>query len=249
MFKNISLKVKIIIFAVLCAVGISIIVKTAMENNKQQNQLKAQLESEVLVAQKNKEIKEEENIKIEAEKLEIQEKNKIKEINEEKYNKGFQLYSIDGKYTETIKLMEEIIAQDESFYKAYNLKGIALCYLGATRGDGGKFEDGIASINKALQIKSDYGYAAFSMAEAYALYAHYDKAIEWYNKAIEIEPEYSWSYYGLAKTYVRKNDNANALKYLKQAIDRNPLVKNNVVSDNDFNNIKNSGEYKSMVGN
>lgn len=249
MFRKMTIKAKIIIFTILALIGVFIIVQTAIDNNQRQKQLKAQFENEIAIAEKNKEQLEIINEKKEEEKIKLEEQKNINEAREEKYNRAFQLYSKEERYTEAIRLMDELITEDETFYKAYNLKGIALCYLGAAKGDGGNFEDGIASINKALQIKPDYGYAAFSLAEAYGLYAHYDKAIEWYNKAVTIEPGYAWSYYGLAKIYSRKNDIINALNYLNKAIELDNSIKSNSATESAFNSIKNSDRFKSLIGN
>jgi tetratricopeptide (TPR) repeat protein len=249
MFRKMTLKVKIIIFTILAVIGLFIIVQTAIDNNEQQKQLKEQFENKIVIAEKNNQQLKLINEKKEEEKIIIEEQKNIQDAREEKYNRAFQLYSKEEKYTEAIRLMDEIITEDETFYKAYNLKGIALCYLGAARGDGGRFEDGIASINKALEIKPDYGYAAFTLAEAYDLYAHYDNAIEWYNKAISIEPAYAWSYYGLAKTYSRTNDSINALSNLSKAIELDNSIKSCASTDGVFSNIKNSEKFKTLVGN
>jgi tetratricopeptide (TPR) repeat protein len=249
MFRKMTIKVKLIIFTILALIGIFIIVRTAIDNNKQQKQLKAQFENEIATVEKNNEQLKKINEKKEEEKIKLQEQKSIQDAREEKYNRAFLLYSKEERYTEAIKLMDEIIVEDEAFYKAYNLKGIALCYLGAARGDGGKFEEGIGNINKALQIKPDYGYAAFSLAEAYDLYAHYDKAIEWYNKAITMEPGYAWSYYGLAKTYSRVNDSINAYNNLNKAVEIDNSIKSIAATDGVFSSIKNSENFKKLIGN
>jgi tetratricopeptide (TPR) repeat protein len=248
MFKNLSIKLKIIIFILLSLIGLFIIVETAVENNEKQKLLKTQFDSQISVAEKNKEKQEEEKRRQEEEKIKLEEQNKLKAAREEKYNKAFELYSKENKYTEAIKLSDEIIVEDEAFYKAYCLKGIALCYLGAARGDGGRYEEGIAHINKSLEIKPDYGYAVFNLAEAYGLYGHYDKAIEAYNRAISIEPKYVWNYYGLSRIYSRKKDAANSLKYLKQAMEIDASVKNSIAADIDFNNMKNNQEFNKLIG-
>ncbi|EPY2271962.1 tetratricopeptide repeat protein [Clostridium sporogenes] len=168
-------------------------------------------------------------------------KNKDSKINkelEEKCEKGKKLF-FDKKYDEAIKVQDEVIKEDSNFYKAYNIKGIALCYSG-------NFEEGMKNIDKSLDINPDYGYARFNKALAYELYDRFDEALKCYDKALDIE-KYEWSYYGKASIYGRRGDVKNTVECLKKAIEISPGVKEEAKHEEDFEPVKNSEEFKALI--
>ncbi len=103
-------------------------------------------------------------------------------------------------------------------------------------------------IDLSLKLNPNYGYARFNKALANELYHHYDEAIIWYNKALEIE-KFEWSYYGIASIYGRKGDVTNTVKYLKLAIEINPGVRNTAKNEADFDNVRESPEFKKLINN
>jgi tetratricopeptide (TPR) repeat protein len=159
---------------------------------------------------------------------------------EAKYQEGYNAFA-SKEYSTAIQIEDEIIQQDPTFYKAYNVKGIAQCFSN-------NFEGGMANIDKSLQLKPDYGYALFNKGLAYELYGHYDDAIKWYNKDLEVE-EYVWSYYGISSIYGRRGDVTNTVKYLKLALDIDPVVKVVAKTEKDFNNVRNSKEFQALISN
>ena len=157
---------------------------------------------------------------------------------EDKYQKGYEAFH-SQKNTEAIKLEDEVLMEDDTFYKAYNVKGIALCYSG-------KFNDGMANIDKALAIKPDYGYARFNKALANELYGRFDEALKWYDKSLEVE-NYIWTYYGIASIYGRRGDVPNTIKYLKIAVEMEPGIKGLAKEEADFNPVKKSKEFQELT--
>jgi len=159
---------------------------------------------------------------------------------EDKYEEGYKAFFKD-QYTTAINLENEVIEQDPDFYKAYNLKGIALCYSG-------DFKNGMANIDKSLSMKPDFGYALFNKGLAYELFGYYDKALLWYNKDLQIE-NYVWSYYGISSIYGRWGDVSNTIKYLKIAIKLEPGIKEMAKTEKDFNNVRNYEEFQALINN
>lgn len=154
------------------------------------------------------------------------------------YIKGYNLL-YEKKYDEAAKAEDEVIQLYPDFYKAYDIKGIAQCYEG-------NYKDGVSNILKCLNLKNDYGHGRFDMGLANELQGNYDSAIEWYKQALQVE-SYEWSYYGIASIYGRRGDVKNAVDYLKQAIAINPNVKDEARHEEDFNNVKNSNEFKEVI--
>ena len=173
-----------------------------------------------------------------SEKKEAKADNKLKAYLETDYNKALGAF-FNGEYENTIKIADEIIKKDVNFYKAYNIKGIALCFSH-------NFDEGMKNIDKCLSIDPNFGYGRFNKALAYELYGHYEESLEWYDKALEVE-NYVWSYYGKASIYGRRGDVENTVKYLKIAIEMDSNVKNEAKNEKDFDNVKNSNQFKKLV--
>lgn len=235
-YERFSLKTKLIIFCILSIIVAGIAYKASIDNRnsskniiKNENSKQDNNQTTITKVSENKQ-----DVKNEAQKLQ-EEKNKRLE---EKYEQSAKLFS-GKKYTDTINIANDVIKEDENFYKAYNIKGIALCYSG-------NYEEGMKNIDKSLQLKPDFGYARFNKALAYELNANYDDALSWYDKDLEIE-NYIWSYYGKASVYGRRGDTANTIKYLKIAIDMSPEIKKIASEEEDFNPVKDSKEFQDLV--
>ncbi|MBZ9607656.1 hypothetical protein G9F73_007485 [Clostridium estertheticum] len=226
-----SFKFRVIIFAILSAIGIGIMVNSTMKNS-----------SVIVSSNKNEEIKKQQLKEKEKEKeKEIKKQQQInqKQENLEKiWKKGYDEF-FDKKYKQAIETERQVIKDDPTFYKAYAVEGIALAYSG-------NFEKGMQQIDQSLKLNPNYGYARFNKALANELYEHYDEAITWYKKDLEVE-KFEWSYYGIASIYGRKGDVNNTVKYLKLAIDINPSVKNNAKNEEDFDNVRNHMEFKELI--
>ncbi|MBD5588845.1 tetratricopeptide repeat protein [Clostridium botulinum] len=223
-WSKFSVKTKLSIFIVLSIVAIFSVYYNNLRQS-QNNDINKNTENNTSIKLENKDKK----------------KNKDSKFNkelEEKCEKGKKLF-FDKKYDEAIKVQNEVIKEDSNFYKAYNIKGIALCYSG-------NFEEGMKNIDKSLDIKPDYGYGRFNKALAYELYERFDEALKWYDKALDIE-KYEWSYYGKASIYGRRGDVKNTVEYLKKAIEISPGVKEEAKNEEDFQPVKNSEEFKALI--
>lgn len=240
MFSKLSLKTKMIIFSVAAAIGVGIIVYNGINNWKLAQMLKtadsisiANSNQEKLDKQKQQSEEEAKAKEEEARKVELQ-----KQL-EQKYQEAFTDFH-SKKYSTAINICDEIIKTDNNFYKAYSVKGIALCYSS-------KYIEGMKNIDKALELKSDYGYGLFNKALALELYAKYDDALLWYDKALAVENNYIWSYYGKASIYGRKGDVPNTIKNLKTAVDMDSSVKELAKEEPDFDNVRKSKEFQQLV--
>lgn len=218
-FKDkIPLKVKVIVFVILSIIVVIIAFNKVINNNKKYNIRK----STEIITQK-KYIK----------KLNVK-NNKL----ENEYKQAESLFR-DKQYSSSIEEANRIINKDKRFYKAYNIKGIALCYSN-------NYREGMKNIDKSLELNSSYGYARFNKALAYELYGKYDEALLWYDKDLEIE-KYVWSYYGKASIYGRRGDVPNTIKYLKIALNISPEIKSIIRNEKDFNPVRNSKEFQDLI--
>jgi len=160
---------------------------------------------------------------------------------ESKAQEGYNLF-YDKKYDSALAAENAVIAEDPTFFKAYYIKGITQCYAG-------KYEEGSKNIDKALELSPDDYMARFNKALSLELYKHYDEALVWYQKSLEVaKGQGKWSYYGIASIYGRRGNVADTVKYLKLAIDIDPYIKKDAKNESDFNPVKNSKEFKQLIG-
>lgn len=260
MFSKFSFRTKIILFIVVLAVAVVSIMfnsdfqfpigknveSTTKDNSNPSTYSKnsnKEREKKTIEDEKQYELEEKAEAENKIAMLDKAEADKQKAL-EDEYNKGHDIYDSGSDKTECIKVMDDILSKDDKFYKAYTLKGIALCDTNLQN----RFQDAIKNLDKALEIKPDYGYGLFNKAYALEKYAQYDEAIIWYNKALDVE-KFVWSYYGLSSIYGRRGDVENTVKYLKLAIDLDPKVdvKGTARNEEDFNNVKNSEKFKDLL--
>lgn len=229
MYKNNRFKIKLATLGVFCIIGIGILIYNARINYKNKHIVNKNINSTI---EKNK-IEENKN------KEEVQLKSKeLDNLCEQGYNDfGAK------KYIEAIDKENQVLAKDPNNYRAYTIKGIAICYSELTFEN---YKEGMKQIDKALYIKPDYGYALFNKALAFELYGYYDEALIWYDKDLAVENRV-WSHYGKASIYGRRGDVANTVKNLKIAIDMQNNIKDVAKEESDFDNVRDSSEFKQLV--
>lgn len=236
---GLSLRVKIIVFFILSTVVAGIAYNATVHNRSNDKNIVEKVD--------NSKVENGDNMKsvIKGTNEENDKSEELRKIQEEKNRKLEDMYQTsykmfgEKKYTDTIKLANKMIEEDPKFYKAYSIKGIALCYSS-------NFTEGMKNIDKSLELKSDFGYARFNKALAYELYGYYDDSLDWYDKALEVE-NYIWSYYGKASIYGRQGDIENAVKYLKIAINMSSDIKEIAREESDFNPVKSSKEFQLLL--
>lgn len=222
-------KIKAIALAV-CTIAAAAVIVTAGINNKKEKQ--------ILQTKIEEQHKEEKAAQEKIKKEDEAEKKKQQEY-DQKAGKADALFYA-RKYDDALKLAEEVISEDPDNYIAYNVLGITKIFK--TR----SLDEGMKDIDKALELKSDYGYAMFNKGLGYELLGHYDEAIEWYNKDLAIE-KYVWSYYGIASIYGRRGDVENTVKYFKMAIEVNPVVKDTAKDEADFDPVRGDERFSSLL--
>ncbi|KOA18289.1 tetratricopeptide repeat protein [Clostridium homopropionicum DSM 5847] len=223
--KNIKIAILLIVF---------VLAATSCNNSPKDTTVKESTEKSV-TANEDESSKSTESS---SEKKEATTDDKLKASIEADYNKALGMF-FNGDYQNAIEIADEIIKKDVTFYKAYNIKGIALCFSH-------NFDEGMKNIDKCLSINPSFGYGRFNKALAYELYGHYEESLEWYDKALEVE-NYVWSYYGKASIYGRRGDVENTVKYLKIAVEMDSNVKNEARNEKDFDKVRNSNEFKKLV--
>ena len=234
--KSKSFKFKAIAFIILSAIVVGLSINATLKNNNIKNNAIVTNDKNEVTSNKREQIKNQQLNEVELKKQ--QQINQKQKSLETKWKIGYDQF-FKREYDQAIQTERLIIQEDPTFYKAYAVEGIALAY-------NGNFKKGMQQIDKSLKLNPNYGYARFNKALANELYKHYDEAIRWYNKALEVE-KFEWSYYGIASIYGRKGDAPNTVKYLKLAIEINSSVRNTAKTEADFDNVRESQEFKKLI--
>lgn len=74
-----------------------------------------------------------------------------------------------------------------------------------------------------------------------------DQAILCFNKSIEIDKALPNPYYNLSCAYSLNKDTEPAIKYLLKAIELNPEFKDKALKDSDFDNIRDTTQFKNLL--
>jgi tetratricopeptide (TPR) repeat protein len=241
MFKKIPFIIKTYIFILLSLVALGVVVSVGIQNHEakvRNTEIRNKLEKEKKQHEEKKALEE----KKRAQEAEKKNQEKLKEI-EDKYQKGYEAF-MNKDYSGAISIENEVIASDNMNYKAYNVKGIAICYS-----NGNNFDEGMALIDKALELKPDYDYARFNKALANELFGHYEEALKCYDKALEVKSSLwtVWNYYGKASIYGRVGDVKQTVENLKIAIGMDAGVKDFAAKEVDFEKVKGSKEFQDLI--
>lgn len=126
-------------------------------------------------------------------------------------------YFIEGKVDESIKVLEELVAQNPVYEQPHWFLGLNLMRAGQTERGLEELEKGK---NFGLGFKSNVQY----LIDVYAQAKQYEKIPQLYELLIKQEPENYGFYANLAATYAELGDKPKALEYIKKAVDINPAL-------------------------
>jgi len=98
-----------------------------------------------------------------------------------------------------------------------------------------------------ISLKKDDYFFHLYLADGYFNMCSYEKALEFWKKAIKINTEFADPYYSIAGTFSLLDKKTESLKYLAQAIQREKKCLDYSLSDPDFDNIRESGEFQELV--
>ncbi|WP_051663183.1 polysaccharide deacetylase family protein [Alicyclobacillus macrosporangiidus] len=147
------------------------------------------------------------------------------------------------RYSDAIRLENQVIAGDPGYAPAYNLRGIAELYAGQT-------QQGQADIDRALQLDPGFGYAKFNKALGLELTGRYDEAIRAYQDALASghgDWWIPWCDYGIASIYGRRGDVENTVRYLREAISLDPSCKTEARTEHDFDPVRASAAFQELI--
>jgi len=86
----------------------------------------------------------------------------------------------------------------------------------------GKLDEGIALMNREIEINPGNGNAFYRLGDAYARQLNWDEAVGPLKKSIWLNPYFSAPYIVLGKTYMKKNQLVTAEGVLRRAVQMDP---------------------------
>ncbi|MFX1396842.1 MAG: tetratricopeptide repeat protein [Promethearchaeota archaeon] len=110
-----------------------------------------------------------------------------------------------------------------------------------------RFKDAIERFDKALKIDPEYIEAWGNKGAALAFLNKYNEAAECYDKSLEIDPNFSVAWYNKACLESLRNNKEDSIKFLKKALNLEKEYINDAKTEDDFNNIRESDEFKELI--
>ncbi len=158
------------------------------------------------------------------------------------YNLGNLLNSL-GRYAEAQKYLEHA-----GNFESYRTE--ALISLGFNYFHQNKLDMAEITFRKALEDndkKSNEILVLINLGAVYLFQANLMSAEKVLTKALELDPDNGEIYYNLACLYSRKNDSKISLEYLSKAIESNASLLAGIDNDTDFDNIRESAEFQTLM--
>jgi len=88
----------------------------------------------------------------------------------------------------------------------------------------------------------------FNKGSALGKLGRNEEAIKCYNKAIKIDEKYADAWYNKACLESLRNNEQESIKYLRKAIELDEIYIEKAKLDADFDNIRDSDEFKELIG-
>ncbi len=154
-------------------------------------------------------------------------------------NKGVALDNLK-RYEKAIQLYDKVLEIDPKDIEALVNKGVALWGLK-------KYDEAIQLYDKVLKIDPKDIEALVNKGVALDNLKRYDEAIQLYDKVLKFDPKDMDAYYNKACIESKKNNKDEALNLLKKAIEFDAGYKIIAKKDSDFDNIRDSDEFKDLI--
>jgi tetratricopeptide (TPR) repeat protein len=126
--------------------------------------------------------------------------------------------------------------------------GLFLWKIGIALFNLGQYEEAITSYDKAIEIQPDKYEAWYNRGVALSALGQQDAAIANYNIAIEIKPDYHKAHYKKACCYALQDNWEAAIASLQRAIELDASYREMAKTATDFDGIRDSEQFQSLIG-
>ncbi len=149
-------------------------------------------------------------------------------------------------YQEVLNIRKELAAKNPDAYLpdvAQTQTILGSLYINLER-----YEEAIECYNKALEIDPEYIDALCNKGAALAWLKRYDQATECYDKSLTLDKNYGIAWYNKACLESLRNNNEKSIEFLRKAIELDTHLKNDARTEEEFNNVRESKEFKELIG-
>jgi len=160
-------------------------------------------------------------------------------------NKGATLYHLE-RYQEALECYEKSLAIDQNNKLTLNNKGVTLYHLE-------RYQEALECYEKSLAIDQNYIDAWIGKGFTLEKLERYQEALECYEKSFAIDQNYTEAWIDKSAWYKKacieslQNNKDKAIEHLKKAINLDDKCKEKAKQDSDFNNIRDSQEFKELI--
>ena len=102
----------------------------------------------------------------------------------------------DQRYSESIAVLDPLIAQEPGYVRGYVYRGRAYHKLG-------QFDQSLADYQQSLALSPDYWYGFYNRGRLYDDMNRFDEALRDYAQAIALKPDYAYTFYKRGNLYAR----------------------------------------------
>jgi tetratricopeptide (TPR) repeat protein len=173
--------------------------------------------------------------------------NRSPKFDVDKALKEANYHYIKGEYEKANEIYDRILSDNPHDFYALLNKGVCLMRLYDIKAEPSLLTNAATLLQKAHQVNSGDVSALINVGVCNLKLNKADKALNYLEKARRLEPDNATLNYNLACAYSKLGNVSHALDYLKKAVEADRAFKSRAKSDPDFNNIKNTDEFKTIT--
>jgi len=198
--------------------------------------------SDVLL-EENKKLREELKLAKGDDKEKVQEKynHAIKELSAIEWVENAYRNYQKGDYEAALHDFEKAAELDPTYSQSYTARGM-------DHASQGRYHEAVIAFNQAIALNPQDALAYLFRGKVYGELGQYQEAIADFNKTIELNPKDVLAYYNRSRAYSFTGNRKKAMQDLAKAIKLNHEVRDFAKTDPAFDKIRNSPDFKRLIG-
>jgi tetratricopeptide (TPR) repeat protein len=145
-----------------------------------------------------------------------------------------------NRFPEALAALEEAIAADPEFVRAYTAKANTLAMLG-------RAEEAIAICDEIIAKSPAFALAYTTKASALHRAGRSAEAAENYRRGIDLAPDEHLTHYNFACFWALEGNEGECEKYLRRALELEPRSKPKAATDDDFASVRGKEWFQKLV--
>ena len=155
------------------------------------------------------------------------------------FERGRHLFNTN-RFEEALAAIDEAIAEDPGFLRAYTAKANALTMLG-------RAQEAAAICDEVLAKDPNFALAYTTKASALHRAGRRDAALADYRRGVELAPREHLTHYNFACFWALEGDEAECEKHLRCALEIDPRAKPKAATDDDFASVRGREWFQELI--